>query len=221
MSENSGTNTIGLLLYMKKRKLFLKEDDASKHENLLFGNFDGLSIERVKKWNDFAPSLHTDETAAGIEITENNWNFESECFADTFILKLLMPDRKNWNDMDYEFWASETCNRVAQSPFFSMVMINISKDLATAYNSKSSNDLFTFMQSKTIEIVKEISNIALSDCRYALFPTLGYYDYIILARPNSPQEIAQFCNKIRKITCTEDGIEKPAVSVCYSVIGLC
>ena len=49
----------GLLLQMKKRRMFVEaEDDTENFDYLLFGNFDGLSILEAEKWYDFAPSIN-------------------------------------------------------------------------------------------------------------------------------------------------------------------
>ena len=207
----------GLCLALKKRKLFLAEDDTKSFDYLLFGSYDGVKISDALRWRDLAPSAASDEKAAGIEVSSDAYQFEKEYFSNTFLMKVLYP-QKMPDSMDYTFWGQEQQASLCQErPFFVMSMLNVSAELAR--NSPNSDKLFLRF-SKALEAAYG-EEPTLKDMHCALFPSFGSYDLVLLARCASFAEITNLVNTVRKVSATaKDRKRQPGLSATYTVVGI-
>ena len=211
------TPKAGLCLALKKRKLFLSKDDTESFDYLLFGSYDGVKIFDALRWRDLAPSAASDEKAAGIDFSSGTYLFEEEHFSNTFLMKLLCP-QKMPDSMDYAFWGQEQQASLCQErPFFVMSMLNISAELARKV--PRSEQLFRRF-SRRLEAAYA-KTPTLKDMHCALFPTFGCYDLVLLARCASFAEITNLVNTVRKVSVTaEDRKLHPGLSATYTVIGI-
>ncbi len=202
----------GLLLEMKKRRLFLEEDDTGNFDYLLFGNFDGIRLKNANEWYDFAPSIDMDQNAAD----KGDRKLKDELYITTYILKLIYPQALPPGDFNYELWREGAAVELPKdnAPFFALVMINISKSLAGEY--EQSAKLFEFV-AKMIEAIDEQKPGALASLNCGLFESLGYYDYVIFVRTGSPDNLVRLLDILKTARCRSGA---PAVSASYTVLGI-
>lgn len=222
MSPQKPTEPIGLLLNLKKRKLFLTSDDTDNYDYLLFGNFDGISIRPVHNWYALAPTLTMDEDAANL--TGEYIHLQDAPYISTYVLKLLFPQSISPSCLgcyNYDFWRSsgdpgqkEKLYKNQPCPFFSIIMMNVSHAVAAHYSvqEQGTSKLFEY-------ISKEVKDQIGSDFPFlncGLFESFGYYDYIMLVRAPSFQMILKLGDTLKRLRF-EGG---PAISACYTILGI-
>lgn len=210
---------------MKKRRMFVEaEDDTGNFDYLLFGNFDGLSIREAKKWYDFAPSIEADYAAAGILGEEiGNAVFQDEKYISTFLLKLLEPSKRP-EGFQYDQWYCEEAEKGERDsfPFFSLIMLNVSEETGRYYAKKKNcpegNPSSLLFQ----DIAKKMNEIkdAAWKLEWALFESLGYFDYIMLVRADSLKRIMTVSSRIKGLSLTSDGKKYPLFSTCHTILGI-
>lgn len=209
----------GMLFTLKKREQNISKDDMEFYKYKMLGYYDGLDIHTVDKWYDLRPK--------GLLSRKLQIDLKTP-FIDQYTIRALMP--ANGDELDklgfaYKFWeeAGRYKTDIYQEyeetlksdyPFISMSVINLTKKFID-----SQSNLRT-MQDSLIRFLKECvskSNYTLRELHCAVFPSIGYSDFIILFHTDDLSKVANVISQLRGAV-TSDGTM--IISNCYSVCGL-
>ncbi len=215
--EDIMTKFQGILLTLKKRMRSIREADGNHYKYVVFGFYDGLDINVVDHWYELRPK--------GLQQRDLQVNLKTP-FIDQYTIRAFMPqnrDELQSQGFAYDFW--ENIGRSANNlqtdrgidsncAYITMSVINMDK----TYVSKQDN--FMTMQENVITILKESiqkAGYAISELNCAIFPSIGYSDFVILF----------FTDKLKKSLDVVDYMrekvgegEKTQISNCYSVCGI-
>lgn len=192
----------GILFTLKKRMQNASKDDNDKYDYLTFGYYDGLDIKCTDKWYDYRPKGLIDKNLA-LKIDDE--------FIDLYTIKALFP--KNVEELEEQgfFYVPIMEGKKIELPFMAMSLLNVSERFVNQYPGYENLNQTVYGYVK--ECLNEIDCKAL---RCAVFPTIGYADYIIVYFSNTFSAIAAVTDRLRKKKL--DG-NYAAFSGCYTVCG--
>ena len=204
----------GLAIDLKKRRFYLDSDDTNDYDYLTFGSFDGLIIRKISDLSGFIPKFEDDLYASGVNSEEilgsfdsPHYEFESEKYISTFILKLLNSGNRSINK-----WYEKKEDGLL---FFSIIMLNISEEVAKAFsiNEEGSKRLFEFL---TDSIHKIIQSMGSKEIYCDIYETFGYYDFVILIKTSALVNIKIISDKLREIKVAHNSV----FSAVYTIFGI-
>lgn len=211
----------GILFTLKKRKQYPETPDKDCYDFITFGYYDGLSVSYIDRWYQFRP--------AGIAKSCGYVNL-GDSFADIYVIKGFFPHDKGLYDdlLDYDFWlqvgkrnsddgsaGKEADDILAQSPYICASSIHLSQDFV-----RQCKDL----SEMTKDIIYQIKEIAaaegknLKEFHCAVFPIIGFSDYIIAFAANDFEMPTHFISRLREWK-TEDS-NMAVISDCYTICGV-
>lgn len=195
-------NFKGILFTLKKRMQNASKDDNDKYDYLTFGYYDGLDIKCTDKWYDYRPKGLIDKNLA-LKIDDE--------FIDLYTIKALFP--KNVEELEEQgfFYVPIMEGKKIEFPFMAMSLVNVSERFVNQYSGYENLNKTVYGYVK--ECLNEIDCAAL---RCAVFPTIGYADYIILYFSNTFSAIAAVTDHLRKKKLDDN---YAAFSGCYTVCG--
>lgn len=213
------TEFSGILFTLKKREQNITSDDSPFYKYIVLGYYDGLDINTIDKWYDLRPkgllerSLQVDLNAPFIDqytirtfIPSNSEELDKQGFSYAF---WKQAGEKKTHDFDeYE---KELRKRY---PFICMSVLNLTERFV------KQQDNLQMIQDRLIDALKkhaDDSKYNLNELHCAVFPSLGYSDFIILFLTDDLTKAADIINQLRD-SVTEDGTT--LISGCYSVCGL-
>ena len=208
----------GILFTLKKRMQSINENDERHYRYHMLGYYDGLDINVVDKWYNFRPrGLHDLNLQINLQ----------QPFIDQYTIRAIMPDNRNeliQEGFCYSFWerAGELSNEEFAKyeletrhrfPYITMSVLNLSEKYV-----KENSDLKT-LQAGIITTIKDIAKRGneLEELHCAVFPSIGYSDFVILCMTDSLQKSSNVIEALRGTRSKQGNI---IVSNCYSVCGL-
>lgn len=212
-------NFSGILFTLKKREQNISVDDSKYYKYMILGSFDGLDVHTVDKWYELRPK----------GLLERNLQVDlNSPFIDQYTIRALVPsnaEQLEQKGFAYEFWKKagkvkpESFENYAKHirkkyPFICMSVLNFTEDFI-----RTQDNLQT-MQEAVIQIILDCVKNAgydLNKLHCAVFPSLGYSDFVILFLTDNLSKAANIINQIRgSVIHTNITV----VSNCYSVCGL-
>lgn len=192
----------GILFTLKKRMQNASKDDNDKYDYLTFGYYDGLDIKCIDKWYDYRPKGLIDKDLA-LKIDDE--------FIDLYTIKALFP--KNVEELEgLGFFYMQFMNGEENKfPFMAMSLINVSEQFVDRYPE------YENLNKTVYGYVKEcLGRIDGTVLKCAVFPAIGYADYIIVYFSSMFSAIAAVTDRLRKKKLDGD---YAAFSGCYTVCG--
>ncbi len=219
---NEKQNYQGMLLILKKRMKCIQEDDECQFK--IFGHYDGLDIWFVEHWFEMRPK--------GVTERDGNISLEDN-FRDKYILKVYFPNetkiKKLFSEhgvtMDYGIWKTVS-RRISQRsgqendeykrlcseyPFLSLVLLNISEPMV-----QKPGDVFHRIGT-CIANASAKAGVNIKDIHGALFPSLGFCDYVLMFLSKNLEEVMHFLDYLKEEKVPDE--KKPAISSLYPIIG--
>lgn len=210
----------GILFTLKKRKQYPDMPDRSFYDFITFGYYDGLSVSYIDRWYQFRPS--------GIASLCGYVN-PGNPFADIYVIKGFFPaDRDEQDDLfDYDFWSevgqSQSDENIrkkasavlAKCPYICVSSIHLSQVFVRQCGGldKMTNDI----KRQIIKVVEE-SGKNLKDFHCAVFPIIGFSDYIIAFAADDFEMPTRFISRLREWK-VEDS-DMAVISDCYTICGV-
>ncbi|MEY8507159.1 hypothetical protein AALA78_02840 [Lachnospiraceae bacterium 42-17] len=212
-------NFSGILFTLKKREQNISEDDSKYYKYMILGSFDGLDIHTVDRWYELRPKgLQERKLQVDLNVP----------FIDQYTIRALVPSNTEKLDnmgFAYEFWKKvgevepekfkEHQKAIRKKyPFVCMAVLNFTEKFI-----KAQDDL-QMMQESVIKIILDSVKNAkydLKELHCAVFPSLGYSDFVILFLTEDLLKAANIINQVRSAVINNN---IPLVSNCYSVCGL-
>ena len=208
----------GVLFTLKKRMQSINENDDRHYRYHMLGYYDGLDINVVDKWYHFRPrGLHDLNLQINLQ----------QPFIDQYTIRAIMPDNRDkliQEGFCYSFW--ETAGELSNAdftkyelqtrqkfPYITMSVLNLSEKYV-----KENLDLKS-LQAGIITAIKDIAKqqTDLEELHCAVFPSIGYSDFVILCMTDSLQKSSNVIEALRGTRSKQGNI---IVSNCYSVCGL-
>lgn len=193
----------GILFTLKKRMQNPSKDDNDQYDFLTCGYYDGLDIRCIDRWYDYRPKGLMNRGLA-IKIQDQ--------FIDLFTIKALFPVNVNTLEEQGFFYTPILKQEQIKAPFMALSLINISEQFA---------DQCMGYEALNQSVYKYVSAVLhenqYSSLKCAVFPAIGYSDYVILYFSESFSEIATMIDGLRRKKLKNDRI---AFSSCYTVCGI-
>lgn len=212
---NTGEEFKGMILTLKKRMSCTCQDDTNLCHFLMFGHYDGIDIHRIEKWYHMRPGADAIKAGA-INIQDH--------FQDKYTIKMYFPKktiREKWEEKGfcYRLWESADLNQLEntplleQCPFIAVAVLNLNKEYV-----KSSTDHFADIAGR---IYETLSHDQYQNVHCALFPSIGYSDYVCLFLSDNPGKIADLLDKLKKEMVSREADERnrPLLSNFYAITG--
>ena len=175
-------NFSGMLFTLKKREQNIAEDDSKFYKQLMLGYYDGLDIHTVNQWYDLRPK----------GLLKRNLQVDLDSpFIDQYTIRTFIPENSEELDksgFDYKLWknigtySAEEYDNYDRNfretyPFIFMSVLNVTEKLV-----KELNSLQEIEDALVIELKKSVNKLGydLADLHCAVFPSIGYSDFIIL-----------------------------------------
>lgn len=214
MSENFQ----GILFTLKKRMQSIHLDDSEYYQYQMLGYYDGLDINVVDKWYDFRPrGLHNRKLQIDLESP----------FIDQYTIRAIMPQNRDKLDDEgfcYSFW--EKAGKLPKSdfdkyeletrkqfPYITISVMNLSEKYV-----KEKSDLISLQEGVISAIKDKLQHKSeLEQLHCAVFPSIGYSDFVILCMTDNLKKSSNVIESLRG-TRSEKG--NNIVSNCYTVCGL-
>lgn len=208
----------GILFTLKKRMQAINMDDSPYYQYQMLGYYDGLEINVVDKWYDLRPrGLQTRNLQVNPDLP----------FIDQYTIRAILPQNRNELNSDgfcYSFWESvgkhpadifETAEPEIRKkyPYITMSVVNLSE----SYVKESSNLLS--LQSGIIYAIKDKLKCPedLQDLHCAIFPSIGYSDFVILCMTDNLKKSSNIIEALRGAHSPNGNV---IISNCYSICGL-
>lgn len=214
MDENL-QKEIGIIIALKKHMGILsKMIDASRKfqsQGIAFGHYDTFDIYTISNWYDLRPK--------GVDERHGTVSLDDE-YLDKFIIKCYFPADNKEEGFDYEIWkrfvdVNHIPDEAKDYPFITMAIINVTEQFV--YENKGSMMEMHKQLSKFLLEIAEEYKISLAENHCAIFPSLGYSDFIILFLEKDISNVIQLLEGLRNKT----GDGKSAIlSDCYTVCGI-
>lgn len=205
----------GMILTLKKRMSCTQQDDADLCHFLMFGHYDGIDIHCIDKWYHMRPGADAIKAGA-INVRDH--------FQDKYTIKMYFPKRKireEWEKKGfcYRFWETtdldqmENTSLLKKCPFIAVAVLNLNGEYV-----RSGVDHFADIAGRLYETLSAERN---QNVHCALFPSIGYSDYVCLFLSDNPGEIANLLDNLKKETVSrEDGKKnQPLLSNFYVITG--
>ena len=211
-------NFSGMFFTLKKREDNMKEDDSYLYKQLMLGYYDGLDIYTVDEWYSLRPK----------GLLERNLQIEIDSpYIDQYTIRAFVPDNSDELDklgFSYELWkeigriSAKDYEKHMQEirenyPFVCMSLINVTEEFVKAQNGLEK------MQGMLIQTLQNCVNTAgcnLHELHCAVFPSIGYSDFIIVFMTDNLKQPADIINKMKNVTVEE---KVTMISSCYSICG--
>lgn len=208
----------GILFTLKKRKQYPSEPDKKFYDFTTFGYYDGLSVSYIDQWYQFRP--------AGIAKTCGYVN-QREPFTDIYVIKGFFQNDEYLNDdlFDYSIWqkigekdaqngmCSEAVDLLEAYQYICLSSIHLSQTFVEQCDGlkKMTNEV-----KKYIEATAKDEGWNLKELHCAVFPTIGFSDYVI-GFVSKDFEIPTYCiSKLREWKIDN----KAVISSCYTICGV-
>lgn len=198
---------IGYLFTLKKHMQYKNTEENVKDSFITFGYYNDLNITKVNQWYQLRPR--------GMEELGVINSLEALYF-DQYTIKTLIPQNKGSLEkkgFDYETW-NNLAEYSKKYPYVSMVTIHLSQMfIAKEKNVKYMTSLLAEEIRKT---AKKKGIVEFSELHCAIFPSIGYLDFVVVFLTNQFSPIGKIINGLRiwKYKGT------PALSSCYTVCGM-
>lgn len=193
-------------------------DDSQYFQYQMLGYYDGLDINVVDNWYDLRPrGLHNRNLQISLTLP----------FIDQYTIRAIMPqnrDKLSQEGFYYPFWEkvgqlSETTfaeyelETRKKFPYITMSVVNLSEKYV-----KENSDLIS-LQEGIITAIKEKmkTKTNLQELHCAVFPSIGYSDFVILCMTDSLKKSSNVIEALRGVRSKQGN---NIVSNCYSVCGL-
>jgi len=212
-------NFEGILFTLKKRMQNIEEDDSRYYKYLVMGHYDGLAIDAVDTWYDYRP--------AGLRKRGHQVDL-GQSFIDQYTIRAVVPRNRvilERQGFDYQYW--ERIGRIetdkfgetvdmdrAKKPYICMSLIKLTE------NFIKENYGLPRLLDAIISIVKKgvrAQGNSLSELHCAIFPSIGYSDFIILFQTDDLSKAAGVISSLRTERSKNGTL---GVSDCYSVCGV-
>lgn len=215
----------GILFTLKKRKQYPNESDREYYDFITFGYYDGLSVSCIDRWYQFRPT--------GIAESCGYVNL-GEPFTDIYVIKGFFPaDKGSDNELfDYEIWKkigkrnpeqqdskNDICedanNMLKNSPYICVSSLHLSQ---TFVNCCDGLEEMTSKIKQKIKIIADEMECDLRVLHCAVFPIIGFSDYVIVFASDDFETPTYLISKLRewKVQSTD----KAVISDCYTICGV-
>lgn len=206
----------GILFTLKKRIENISENDNDYYKYLVMGYYDGLEINTVDQWYKMRPR----------GLRELNLQVDiSTPFVDQYTMRAFFPENRDDLEncgFDYEIWdkigdtgleefRKDVIDERKKNPYICMSALNIADPLVLGDNLSSVSEI---LKSRLIESA-ENSDVLLSELHCAVFPSIGYIDYIVLFLTDDLNKVSRILSGLRKETNP-----RTLISGIYSVCGM-
>lgn len=212
-------NFEGVLFTLKKRIQAIAVDDSEYYKFQVFGYYDGLDINVVDKWYDLRPK--------GLQKYGLQVDLETP-FIDQYTIRTLIPENREELEREgfaYSFW--ENLGKVRNDkfnefekevrdrfPFIAMSVVNLSEMYV-----REKDDMMA-IQTGIVDALQDSINLlgySLSELHCAVFPAIGYSDYIIAFLVDDLKKAADVIGNIRGMLFSE---KNAIISNCYTICGI-
>lgn len=204
----------GILFTLKKRKQYPNVADREFYDFTTFGYYDGLSVSYINQWYQFRP--------AGVARL-CGYVSQGEPFTDIYVIKGFFPEDESADDglFDYALWreiGQENINKETQSglkryPYICLSALHLSQTFVAECDT---------LEEMTHEVKKYIAHIAeeekwnLKELHCAVFPIIGFSDYVIAFVSEDFEAPARCISRMREWKL----YEKAVISSCYTICGV-
>lgn len=171
----------GILFTLKKRVENIVENDNDHYKYLVMGYYDGLDINIVDKWYAMRPR----------GLRELNLQVDiSSPFADQYTMRAFFPeDREELEKSGFEYGIWEQIGETAlkdfgklivearkNNPYICMSIVNITDP------SLLGDNLSRIPEKLKMQLLESVAytGVPLEELNCAVFPSIGYADYIVL-----------------------------------------
>ena len=206
----------GMLFTLKKRIENISENDNDYYKYMVMGYYDGLDINTVEKWYTMRPRGLRDRNLQ-VDI--------SSPFVDQYTIRAFFPQNREElekSGFDYQIWdkigniclpefKSNVWDERKKKPYICMSILNIANPDLLGDNM---SDVSEMLKDRLIESA-ENSDVSLSELHCAVFPSIGYIDYIVLFLTEDLKKVSKILSGLRKEIKTQ-----VLISGVYSVCGI-
>lgn len=210
----------GMILTLKKRMNCTQKDDTGESDFLMFGHYDGLTLHCIDKWYHMRPGADTIK-AGTINVKDT--------FQDKYTIKMYFPKKRFREKLDkrgfcYQFWEKDGFNRTTDNsilkecPFISVAVLNLNKEYV-----RNNKNYFSDIADRLSKILEDER---FSKVYCALFPSIGYSDYVCLFLTDNPGKTVTLLDKLKMETFLRKAREKeqkdqffPMLSNFYVITG--
>lgn len=208
----------GILFTLKKRKQYPNKPDKDFYDFTTFGYYDGLSVSYIDQWYRFRPS--------GIA-SICGYVSQGAPFTDIYVIKGFFPDNECIDEglFDYSIWqkigkkdfqgciCKEAIALLETYPYICLSSVHLSQTFVEKCNGL---EKMTDEVKKYIEETAEHENWNLPELHCAVFPIIGFSDYVI-GFVSKDFEIPTYCiSKLREWKMDD----KAVISGCYTICGV-
>lgn len=212
-------NFSGMLFTLKKREQSISEDDSKLYKQLILGYYDGLDIHTVDKWYNLRPK--------GLLKRKLQVDLDSP-YIDQYTIRALIPDNRDELEklgFSYGLWekiglisSGEYEKRLKdirrRYPFVCMSLLNVTENFVREQeNLQQIQDLLI---AKLRDCINS-AGYAMEEIHCAVFPSIGYSDFIMLFMIDDLKMPAEIINRMKAATTDND---VAIISSCYSICGL-
>ncbi len=213
----------GILFTLKKRKQYPNELDKEYYDFVTFGYYDGLSVSCIDRWYQFRPT--------GIAESCGYVN-QGEPFTDIYVIKGFFPaDECSDNEFfNYEIWkeigkrnfelqdsdkgiCKDTKDVLENYPYICVSFLHLSQ---TFVKNCEGLDKMTGEIKQKIKIVADETGCNLRDFHCAVFPIIGFSDYIIVFASNDFEMPTYLISRLREWKVKDTAV----ISDCYTICGV-
>lgn len=212
----------GILFTLKKRMQSVIGEEDKFYKYLALGYYDGIDINIANNWYDLRPK--------GLEQYGLQVNLE-DSYIDQYTIRGFFPQNQEKYESKgfrYHYWeraAERTIKDMEpnvgemerQCPFITMSVLNLSEEYVVS--KKDIEELLKGVCDILEEAAKK-SGIELEHLHCAVFPVIGYSDFVVLFRTKNWEIIAKLLNCLRGEQMDIEEKHYAVVSNCYSVCGL-
>ncbi len=196
-------NFEGILFTLKKRMQNPSEDDTDRYGYLTFGYYDGLDIKCIHRWFDYRPKGLIDYGLA-LDIKDE--------FIDLYTIKALFPKNVSALEEQGFFYMPVLKGEKINYPFVTMSLLNLSEQSVDRYRGYEALNEAVYHYVKAV-----LEEEGGSGIKCAVFPSIGYSDYIMLCFAEGFSGIATVVDGLRKKKLDNGDT---VFSSCYTVCGI-
>lgn len=199
-------NFKGMIITLKKRMSYWGNNPPDDYQFTMFGYYDSMDICGIDSWYQLRPR--------GVYENGGVVNIDDE-FHDKYTLKMYFPNRKlcsrlNQKGFNYREWEEisqgntggnkkDISSILTNNPFVSVAVIQMHQN-----NKENGKDPIGLIAGKISKFEKKRGK-SLSEIHCAVFPTIGYADFVVLFLSDNPEKALEVIDFLRKEK-TETGI---------------